>query len=123
MSAPRTVTVQTIDHGPVTAPEPVWCVARHSDGDYRADLAHEGEGNLLFVDTPCHGPVKVATASLYQRPFAEQSTRAVTVAVEFDASHEFDAASLAGLADALVSWSVGPLHSLIERLQLLEGGE
>lgn len=120
MNDPRTVTVDTIDHGPVTVPEPFWCVGRHPAGEFRADLAHEGEVELLLADTR-HGPVKVASACLYQRPFAEYTTQAVTVAVEFDATHEFDSASLAGLADSLVAWSVGPLHDLITRLQLLDG--
>lgn len=123
MSDPRTVTVRTIDRGDVTAPEPFWCLGQHADGEYRADFNHQGEEHPLVVDT-LHGQVEVATAALYQRPFAEDSSTAVVVTVEFDSeSNEYDSTSLAGLADALVAYAVGPLHSLIERLQLLEGGE
>ncbi|MGW3627303.1 DUF6907 domain-containing protein [Streptomyces sp. NPDC000880] len=41
MSTPRTVTVPTTDHGPVTIPEPVWC-AGHDDRPpgYRDDIIH-----------------------------------------------------------------------------------
>jgi hypothetical protein len=123
VSDPRTITIPTLDHGPVTLPEPFWCAAEHLVDGYRADIAHEGEEHPLTVDA-MDGQVQVATAFLYQRPFAERSTTAVVVAVDFGAeANEYDAQSLAGLADALVSYAVGPLHSLIERLQLLEGGE
>ena len=118
MSTPRTVTVRTLDHGEVTAGEPFWCLGRHADGEYRADFNHQGEEYPLVVDT-----VQVATASLYQRPFAERTTTAPVAVLEFDASHEFDSVALAGLADSLVVYAVGPLHDLVTRLQLLEGGD
>lgn len=119
----RTITVSTVDHGDVVLDEPFWCVAEHPGGVYRADVEHEGEEHPLTVDA-MGGPVRVATASLYQRPFAERSTTAVVVTVDFDSeANEYDSTRLAGLADALVAYAVGPLHSLIERLQLLEGGE
>jgi hypothetical protein len=121
VSDPRTVTVRTLDHGTVTAAEPFWCLGEHADGEYRADFNHQGEEYPLVVDT-LSGPVELATASLYQRPFAEESSTAVVVTVEFDSgADEYDSTSLAGLADALVAYAVGPLHALIERLQLLEG--
>ncbi|MER5507190.1 hypothetical protein ABT052_17895 [Streptomyces sp. NPDC002766] len=119
----RTVTVRTLDAGDVVTAEPHWCIGEHADGEYRADLNHQGEEHPLFVPTSCCGTVQVATASLYQRPFAERSTRSVVVAVDFAGSHETDAEHLAGLADALVAYAVGPLHQLVERLQMLEGGE
>lgn len=119
----RTVTVRTLDAGDVVTVEPHWCIGEHADGEHRADLNHQGEEHPLFVPTACCGTVQVGTASLYQRPFAERSTRSVVVAVDFAGSHETDAEHLAGLADALVAYAVGPLHSLIERLQLLEGGQ
>lgn len=119
----RIVTVRTVDYGDVVLKEPLWCVAEHPGGIYRADVEHEGEEYPLVVDT-ARGRVQVACASLYQRPLAEESSRAVVVAVEFDSeANEYDSTALAGLADALVSYAVGPLHSLIERLQLLEGGD
>lgn len=128
MSGPRTVTVDTIDHGPVTLPEPFWCSGHHEPGGYRADIVHYGQEIALTVDTHCHGEVRVMSASLYQGPFSEYEDRGPAVAVElgdFDSgdAHAFDAARLAGLADSMVAFAVGPLHQLIERLQLLEGDE
>lgn len=128
MTDPHTVTVDTIDHGPVTLPEPFWCVGTHPAGGYRADITHYGEEIALVVETPCHGPVRALSAALYQGPFSEYETTDVVVSVEFgDAetvdAHSFGSEDLAAFADGLVSFAVGPLHSLIERLQLLEGGE
>ncbi|MER5259730.1 hypothetical protein [Streptomyces sp. NPDC002855] len=122
MSAPRTVTVQTGDHGPVTLDEPFWCTGVHPPVDCRSDIVHDGEESALVIETPCHGPVRVAAAALLQYPFGLRD-RQVRVLVEFDELHEYDAATLAVLADSLVAYAVGPLHGLIERLQLLEGGD
>jgi hypothetical protein len=129
VSDPRIVTVNTIDFGPVELLEPFWCTgSMHGDGGYRADITHYGEEIALVVDTACHGEVRVMTASLYQGPFSEIETTAIVVSVEFgDAetvdAHTFNSGELAGLADAMVAFAVGPLHQLIERLQLLEGGD
>lgn len=128
MSDPRTVTVDTVDFGPVTLPEPFWCSGVHPGGGYRADIAHYGQEIALTVDTSCHGEIRVMTASLYEGPFSEHEQRGPAVAVElgdFDTNdaHSLDAARLAGLADSMVAFAVGPMHQLVERLQLLEGGE
>lgn len=126
MSDPRTITVTTVDHGLVTFTEPFWCTGLHPDGDYRADIAHQGEEVALVVDTACHGEVRVLSAALYQALFPEHETTDVVVSVEFgepDTSqvHNLGPGELAGLADSLVAFAVGPLHQLIERQQLLRG--
>ncbi|WP_055612830.1 DUF6907 domain-containing protein [Streptomyces phaeochromogenes] len=117
-----TVTVDTVDHGPVTLDEPFWCLGVHPAEAYREDIVHEGEESPLLVDTACHGQVRIAVASLVQRPFSPTDA-SVSVAVEFDEQHEYDVAGLSDLADNLVAYAVGPLHQLIERLTLLEGDE
>lgn len=118
----RTITVNTGDHGPVTLVEPVWCTGEHPPVAYRADVEHQGQDVELTAQTACHGLARVALASLYQRPFSTHGTRAPVVTVEFDGDHEYDAESLADLADKLVAYAVGPLHSLTEQLQQLETG-
>lgn len=122
-----TRTVNTIDHGPVTFTEPFWCTGLHPDGDYRADIAHQGEEIALVVETPCHGEVRMLSASLYRAPFSEHETTAVVAAVEFGEdgteSHSLGSQDLAAVADGMVAFAVSELHGLIERLQLLEGGE
>ena len=122
MSVPRTVTVQTGDHGPVVLPEPFWCNWTTPTVDYRSDICHFGQEQALVVSTPCCGEARIAAAQLTQWPFSVQDTQ-IRAAVELDNNHEFDAATLAGLLDALVVWAIGPMHALHEQLSLLEGGE
>ena len=121
-------TVDTIDAGSVEFVEPHWCSGLHPDGGYKADIAHEGEEIALAIETACHGEVRVLSASLYQALYAETESRDLVVAVEFGDpfagdGHPHDAAEIADLADQLVAFAVGPLHQLIERHQLLAGGE
>lgn len=44
MSTPRTVTVHTIDHGPVAVPEPPWCLGDHGpqNSGHLVDIGHVG---------------------------------------------------------------------------------
>ncbi|MFD7443898.1 DUF6907 domain-containing protein [Streptomyces sp. NPDC059909] len=58
MTAPRTVTVPTIDRGDVTIPEPAWCVG-HTDSprEYYVDLSHRGPEHLVG---PAEAPLFVA---------------------------------------------------------------
>lgn len=121
MSAPRTVTVQTGDHGSVTLVEPFWCAWTTPGVARRADICHFGEETALVVPG-LRGDVRIAGAYLTQWPFAEHD-RQVRAAVQFDVEGEYDAARLAGLLDAIVAWAVGPMHSLHEQLLLLEGGD
>ncbi|MEJ8645273.1 hypothetical protein WKI68_36875 [Streptomyces sp. MS1.HAVA.3] len=52
MSAPRIVTVQTLDHGPVVLDEPSWCVIEHQDGNHRSGIRHDGVEHAASVDVP-----------------------------------------------------------------------
>lgn len=55
MSAPRIVSVRTVDHGVVDLPEPSWCVKAHRDDVYRADIHHQGVECAAKVDVPVRG--------------------------------------------------------------------
>lgn len=126
MTGERTVTVHTADHGDVTLPEPFWCLGVHPAEGYREDIEHQGEAIRLAVETACHGQVQMLAFSLFQRPFSTHGPTGPMVSAELPEDwdwHEFDVARLSGLADSLVSFAVGPLHQLIERLQLLEDGQ
>lgn len=47
----RTVTVETLDHGPVTLPEPSWCTGHAAQPvELRADLCHAGPSRTLDYD-------------------------------------------------------------------------
>ncbi|GAA1557237.1 DUF6907 domain-containing protein [Streptomyces globosus] len=122
MSTPYTVTVQTVDHGPVVLPEPSWCIKEHRDGIHRADIHHQGQEAAATVVLPGHGRVEFLTAFLSQYPFAEHASRGVNVAVEIEGEHlEFSSAELGELASAITSHVLYGLLPLRARLQSLEG--
>lgn len=65
---PRTVTVPTLDCGPITLPEPVWCIGHTDPAGYRADVVHTGPETGLAIATP-RGPVTILSTSLTAYPF------------------------------------------------------
>lgn len=103
----HTVTVNTLDHGPVTVPCPMWCVGEHPDGGHRVDIAHYGVDHHIKVNT-IHGPRDVLTAVLAQYPFTDRPTAApgnalhVSVQLLDGDSYPFDVAGLHQLAAELV---------------------
>ena len=101
MSAPRTVTIRTADHGDVTVTEPDWCTADHAYEQYREDIEHSGAVTHLVISTECHGPVAAMPVGFVWRPFSPTDNR-ITAAIELDAWHEFDPAGLDRAAAALV---------------------
>lgn len=121
MSAGRTVTVHTLDHGDVTIPEPVWCLGAHADGEHQADIWHEGEQVPLLVSTPCHGMVPLLTATVVQKPFATDVDPHLAVVIDGEA-HELTSVQVRALADDLVSLGMGALHWLADRIEAIEGG-
>ncbi|WP_330330343.1 hypothetical protein OHS33_11775 [Streptomyces sp. NBC_00536] len=123
MSASRTVTVETLDHGPVTLDEPSWCVVGHPAGNHRSGIRHDGMRHVAAVDIPGHGRVEFLAANLTQFPFAESGSRDVKVVVEIDGEHpEFDPASLGDLAAAITAHALYGLLPLRARLQALQDG-
>lgn len=106
MKRPLTVTVQTLDHGPVTIPEPSWCRGVHEAEAYRVDIEHQGADIVATVATACHGDVTALSMSLVQRPFSSTETR-VMAAVQLDGEwHEFDGAALVRLSEQLARFVV-----------------
>ncbi|WP_371614777.1 hypothetical protein [Streptomyces sp. NBC_00454] len=123
MNAPYSITIQTKDHGPVVLPEPSWCAGGHRDGVCRADIHHEGTEHAATVDIPGTEPVRFLTAFLSQYPFAEHSSRRITVAVEIEGEHhEFDPAGLGDLAATITAHALYGLLPLRARLQSLQDG-
>lgn len=120
MSAPRTVTVPTLDHGPVTIPEPAWCIGHEGlHPEYRVDLDHRGP--TLELDFGDHG---LWNALLVQAPFVTLSSRETGIHVEqLGYAKTLDPAGLDALADALVEHAA-QLRTLARQLStLLAGGE
>jgi hypothetical protein len=67
-----TVTLQTLDHGEVTVPEPAWCTG-HDDEDvsFLADLTHNGAHAIAPIVTAKYGPSKIMTAYISHAPHAQ----------------------------------------------------
>ncbi|MCM2580469.1 DUF6907 domain-containing protein [Streptomyces meridianus] len=112
----RTVTVRTLDRGPVTMAEPSWCVG-HPDNapeQYLADVIHEGpETTLAFRGC------QTLTASLSAAPYSEVYSPEVSVCVELNGDCvRLDPAGLDELAAALVE-RAAELRRLARQLSVL----
>ncbi|GGV77482.1 hypothetical protein GCM10010294_45080 [Streptomyces griseoloalbus] len=101
MSEPRSITLPTIDHGPVTLPEPSWCIGHAGDlPEHRADILHRGpDVSLTFRGQ------HITDACLVQAPFStidvpELGSRTPGVSVSVIA-RTLDPAGLYELAAAL----------------------
>ncbi|WP_097867426.1 DUF6907 domain-containing protein [Streptomyces sp. rh34] len=119
MSADRTVTVHTTDHGPVTMPEPSWCVDSHDqEPEALRDTGHRGPQHRAEF----YGH-EVATAELVQDPFATAADRntGVYVAMGYLAS-TLTPGELDELAALLVDYA-GTLRHLARQLSVLRTQE
>ncbi|MCX4780125.1 DUF6907 domain-containing protein [Streptomyces sp. NBC_01264] len=124
MTAPRTVIVETLDHGLVVLEEPSWCVVDHPAGNHRSGIRHDGVQHAAVVEVEGRR-VELLRANLTQFPFSESGSRDVKVVVEIDGEHpEFDPAGLSDLAQAITAHALYGLLPLRDRLQALqEGGQ
>ncbi|TYR66173.1 MULTISPECIES: DUF6907 domain-containing protein [Streptomyces] len=118
MSADRTVTVQT-DRGPVTIPEPSWCVDNHDQvAESLADVGHRGVEHLAEF----YG-YEVARAELAQYPYAEETGRGIGGYVEMGhLARTLTPGELDELAALLVDYA-GTLRRLARQLSTLKAGE
>ena len=119
MTADRTVTVATNDHGPVTIPEPAWCAGRHPAGYLRAEIAHEGPQISVMVGTD-RGPRAALYLSLWQDPFPTPAcahSDAVHAAVRLidGDTYDYDAPALERLAVDLLE-AAGKVRRMARRL-------
>ncbi|MDJ0461576.1 hypothetical protein [Streptomyces sp. H27-C3] len=99
MTAPRTVTVPTLDHGPITIPEPAWCLGHEGhQPEYRVDITHTGsEHSFTFNGHP------LLVTMLTQAPCATIGTRDTGLHVEQTGyARTLDPTALGQLAAALV---------------------
>ncbi|MGW6743761.1 DUF6907 domain-containing protein [Streptomyces sp. NPDC055025] len=116
MNAPRTVTIETLDRGDVTIPEPAWCVG------------HDGDPPQFLSDTNHTGPAHEATylghhlgyAALVENPLVVQSNGALRVVVEIGGALGIglNPEELDGLAAVLVDYA-GELRGLARQLTVL----
>lgn len=120
MTARRTVTVQTLDHGAVVLHEPAWCIGIHPDGEYRVDISHMGREYVFDVDT-ARGIGVIARAALERRPFTQLPFGSdVFVNVELGCDHyPCDAAGLRRIARQLIA-QAARFEALADQLTELE---
>ncbi|MEV6752363.1 hypothetical protein [Streptomyces sp. NPDC051214] len=125
MSAePRTVTLVTVDRGPVTIPEPAWC-AGHSHHDPRttyAEIIHSGPDIALTFRN-----ATLLTASIVQSPHASRSEYRLGGRIEgasvFPLGETLDPMGLYDLAADLVSYAAGLRRLAVELNEIFLGGE
>lgn len=123
MTQPRTITLPTEDHGPVTLPEPSWCAGHqlHDSETLRADLVHAGPAVDLV-----HLGVDLFSAEIVESPFAESSTpllggRTPGVSV-WPLARTLDPVQLYALAADLDRYA-DQLRGLADQLTAVLGGE
>ncbi|MGW4541582.1 DUF6907 domain-containing protein [Streptomyces chartreusis] len=115
---PRTVTVHTLDHGPVTLTCPAWCTGAHDDDVHRVDVSHDGPEHVIAP-----GGREVLRALFTQAPFSSVD-QAVGLYVEVaDLAGTRNPADVEQLADDLTA-AADQLRALARELAaLLAGGE
>ncbi len=117
MTGGRTVTVPTLDHGPVTLPCPRWCVEPHTTPEYRADISHTGPAeSFTFGGTP------LLVAMLSADPYGPPWRRGPALYVEQqEFARTLDPDGLRQLAAAYVV-QAGRLRDLAHDLSALQEG-
>ncbi|MGW1669034.1 DUF6907 domain-containing protein [Streptomyces sp. NPDC002324] len=121
MTEPRTITLPTEDHGPVTLPEPAWCRGHsdHQPDTYRTDLTHYGHEHRLTFNG-----IELFRLMLAQTPYADRASRQVCAYVEETGyTGSLDVAGLYDLAAAL-DGAADHMREFADQLAaLLDGGD
>ncbi|MGW6979966.1 DUF6907 domain-containing protein [Streptomyces sp. NPDC054932] len=116
MTGARTVTVQTLDHGPITIPEPDWCLGHGGPPDVLVDVHHTGPEHVVR-----YGGGIALRAELVAFPYGETPVP-VSVHVELHIPDvTLDPPGLEGLAEVLVE-QAAELRRLALRLAVLRAG-
>ncbi|MFD9519329.1 DUF6907 domain-containing protein [Streptomyces sp. NPDC059979] len=117
MTGARSVTVHTLDHGPVTIPEPVWC-AGHPDlpAEYRDDVHHTGPAHVVDYDGQA-----LLTAELVAFPFGRHPVPPSLYVEITVPGVTLDPPGLEGLA-AVLTEAAAELQRLALRLAVLRAG-
>ncbi|MFE9481476.1 DUF6907 domain-containing protein [Streptomyces spororaveus] len=116
MTGPRTVTVPTLDHGPVTIPEPAWCLGHHAQPEVLVDVHHTGTPHV--VD---YGGGTALRAELVAFPYGETPVPASVHVELLVPDVTLDPPGLEGLAAVLVE-QAAELRRLALRLAVLRAG-
>ncbi|MDX2639933.1 DUF6907 domain-containing protein [Streptomyces stelliscabiei] len=116
----HTVTLETLDRGNVTIPEPVWCAGHdaHVPVHY-VDLTHYGPEDVLTFDGD-----DLYAVMLAQSPHSPRASRTTGVYVEQSGfAHTLDPAELEDLADHFIRHAEQLRRRARELAAILAGGE
>jgi hypothetical protein len=119
-----TVTVQTLDHGEVTVPEPAWCLG-HDDEyvGYLADVTHNGARTVAPLVTAKYGLAQIMHAYISHAPHAQQQPEPKPLlSFLLDGHGDLDAADGHNLARALRIAAVR-IERMATALGHLRGGQ
>ncbi|WP_371588258.1 DUF6907 domain-containing protein [Streptomyces virginiae] len=117
MTGARTVTVPTLDHGPITIPEPAWCTGHPDEpAEYRDDVHHTGPEHLVDHDARA-----VLAAELVEYPFGQHPVPPSIYVELLVPSVTLNPPGLEGLAAVLVE-QAAELRRLALRLAVLRAG-
>ncbi|MFF4347551.1 DUF6907 domain-containing protein [Streptomyces sp. NPDC001530] len=102
MTAPRTVTIGTVDHGTVVLPEPAWCCGHGWQPEpHLADVTHYSAPVKASAMTEQHGLVQLLLARISHAPYGEQPELYPVVSVELNGSHDYTADDASKVAQGL----------------------
>lgn len=119
MSAPRTVTVPTVEHGPIRLACPAWCLGHDQALQHRADIAHAGTEHWLTFEGET-----LLTAALSQDPYATntEARRTGLYVEQTGYAATLDPAEVRQLAAALTLHAMH-LRTLAEQLAAIRARE
>lgn len=119
-----TVTLQTLDHGEVTVPEPAWCLGHDgTDVGTMAEISHEGPDSFAVVESADLGEVPLLKANLTQGPYLDREPELFPLlAVEGIEPASFNSAQLRAVAARLVVFA-GHLRDEARQLEAWERGD
>ncbi|MFD7995858.1 DUF6907 domain-containing protein [Streptomyces mexicanus] len=101
MSTPRTVSLETVDHGLVELDEPAWCIGHGTEMGvpvYRDDITHNSVRVKAGAVTETHDWVPMLTAYISWAPFREIVP---VISLILDMEHDFAAEDGRRVAEGL----------------------
>ncbi|MEU0786298.1 hypothetical protein ABZ341_32555 [Streptomyces sp. NPDC006173] len=118
-----TVTLQTLDRGEVTVPEPAWCLGHDgTDVGTMAEISHAGPESFAVVESVDLGEIPLLKANLTQGPHLDQQPELFPLlAVEGIEPASFNSEQLRLVAARLVVFA-GHLRDEARRLAVWEQG-
>ncbi|MEV8036750.1 hypothetical protein [Streptomyces sp. NPDC086182] len=121
MSA-RTITLDTIDRGPVVVPEPGWCRGHEGElPEYFADITHNTRIVRAAATTDRHGTVPLLQVHISHAPYRERFPEPhPVISVVLDCKQDFVAEDIAELIEGLRSVERILAYTSVEAKRLRE---